>query len=294
MKSSQMVIANKGGLVTRSGQSQQQNRATNSTQSGAVIPYVKNFGFSDSILKAMNDHYAIDISDISGWTKEDFGHFADVAEQFKYLTSIIPQIKTYWNDIVDGQVAWSECQAELVKAGFTGASKIKKSTIDMAIAELKNQGKGEEQDYRLIKKGELITDATKNNKELLYRKNTFLLEQAITQVDQKFSQFETSYHNRLALSAETSDWQEALPDPFEEARLFLKHGSAAETHPRLAGSSATSSAPGGWGQQQKNRSNPNRPPDSISFNWSGNIAQKIAGTGKAFGSGIKKLRNFFS
>ena len=295
MKSSQIVVASKGNLATRSAQSQRQNRATNSAQGGAILPYVKNFGFSDSILKTMNDHYPIDISDISTWTKEDFGHFTDVAEQFKYLVSIIPQIEKDWEAIVNGTTEWADCQARLVKLGFTGASKIKKSTIDMAIAELKHQGKEEEQDHRLIKKGELITDETKNNKELQDRKTTFLLKHALTQVEQKFSDFESNYLSRLELSAEASDWQEALPDPFEEARLFLKHGSAAATHPRLAGSAQSGQQFGGWGSpsQQSRSQSSNRKPDSISFNWSGNIAQKVANTGKAFGSGIKKIRNFF-
>ena len=49
MKSSQIVVVGKGDLATRNARGQRQNQRQNDTQSDAILPYVKNFGFSDSI-----------------------------------------------------------------------------------------------------------------------------------------------------------------------------------------------------------------------------------------------------
>ncbi|MCC3459824.1 MAG: hypothetical protein EAZ73_09260 [Oscillatoriales cyanobacterium] len=280
--------------------------AVSSSQQKTLFDAVKSFGFTDTILQSLNDHYAVDISNIASWTNADFARFADVAEQFRELRKLIPKMKSQWQDIVDGTVEWSEAQAEMVKQGFDSARKVKKSTVDMAIAEAKFLARNGVQDHRLESKKTVIEHQATEDKRLIDSKEIVFLQQATDKVNAAFTNFQESIAAGIASAQEIEQWKSELVDEYEAAKLFLTYGSDAETHPKVVG--------GGFGVGGNDRSDrpktfiasgsqqqqlpTGRSPDSISFSWSGNIAKNVLGTTKKIGGGIakgaSKLKKFFS
>jgi hypothetical protein len=238
--------------------------------------------------------YDIDGLDVPrSWGLDDFEALGQRAIEMDWLEKNLPDIKDRFLKVIRGQVSWEKMKAELVDAGFKGASDIKTGTVNALIAEQRHRAKSQQQDYRLTANTRKFGDETTKANALvdaiieidiasLRAKNAAFIEQKKQAAD-------------AGDAAQIAEWEAARKaSDLEAATMLLQYGTAARSHPKFPGSRAMGSS--SRHQAVFGTVAGDRPPqyrDQLKVEINGNVAGALNRVANRTGIGIKKIKNFF-
>lgn len=251
----------------------------------------------------LDEVFGITTANLNQLTPQGWAAIGDRAIQAKWFLDHITEIKEKFKLLIDAQICFREFQAWLMEAGYTGAEKIKKAQIDVAVARAKYGATVEVQDYRLTKKQEQFTGEVEQDK--IFWDNTVIaaLAKKVLEVDAATVKMQ----GNPEFAAELEKWKEDGTNIYKQAAYGLKFGTHGLSHPALGGSASSPvkisqssySQPqfisaSGSARSATQRSVTGKAKDSINVavNWSGDIAGKVNGVASQINRGFSRFSSF--
>ena len=259
----------------------------------------------------LNTQYNISTANFSQMNENDWAQLQERAEQCKWFLDHLKEIKEKFQLLIDGEIAFREFQAWLGEQGYSGAEKIEKAKIDVAVARAKFGQTVIQEDYRLQKSTEQFEGETEQFKILWDNKIIVALAKEVASVNAQIEKTQGDPE----FAAKLEQWKEEADDKLKRATYALKYGPHGLNHPALAPanysgqtSSSLSNQPSQFAQfAQFNQS---RIPTQLSaaprtgvsakdsikvaVDWSGDMAGKAKGFASRINRGFSRVGSFLT
>lgn len=264
---------------------------------------------SESMLNAT---YNISTANFSQMNENDWAQLQERSQQCKWFLDHLKEIKEKFQLLIDGEIAFREFQAWLGEQGYSGAEKIEKAKIDVAVARAKFGQVVVQEDYRLQKSTEQFEGETEQFKILWDNKVIVALTKEAASVNAQIEKMQGDPE----FAAKLEQWKEEADDKLKRATYALKYGPHGLNHPAIAPGNYSSQAsfsnqPSQFAQfAQFNQS---RIPTQLSaaprtaaagvstkdsirvaVNWSGDMAGKAKGIASRINRGFSRVNSFLT
>lgn len=154
-------------------------------------------------LKAMMlSKYKLDLDAIKNGDPQYIGLMKDAAKRFKWLARNFDKIYDMIDDIITGQVGWTQLQARLVERGAEGAIDIEEAEGKMLVARLKWIAAQEKEGIKFSEKEKLTKNEVDNFRRLSEHRITAALQVSATQLAQEMAKIDAAPDKALAAKAD--------------------------------------------------------------------------------------------
>lgn len=243
----------------------------------------------------MKEKFGMDFSTISQMTLEDWAQFGQLGIDAKWVIDNIGKIEEIQGNVITSIELWNQAVQKAIKRGIKVVEGLEKGSVDIALLMTGRNAKILEGEDRLTNAQSMHTQLRTINSAIDVAANQMVIARANAQLTKKNEEAA----NAPAIAAQMQEFNEFKVAPGKAAKLLLNNGLAGWEHPSMPdGISGNNSSDWPSGQQpnqprqQRNISGSTNP-DSISFNWSGNIAGKTKNFGSNVVRGAKSIGNWF-
>jgi len=175
----------------------------------------------------MGEKYGLDLDALKDMDAGQLAIMKDAADKSAWLVKNFKLIEDMLNDIIDGQVTWTQLQARLVERGAKGAINIDKATGDMMIARLKWQAGITKQGIRVDEKQRISDNKVENCRTLSNHKYETSLQIEADKLAQQMAEISAAPNKALAMT----QFNEGRKAALRRMTDALKFGSAAPMLP---------------------------------------------------------------
>lgn len=181
----------------------------------------------DHVQGMMSEKYGLDLDAIKNMDAGQLAIMKDAADKSAWLVKNYKLIEDMIDDLIDGQVTWSQLQARLAERGAKGAIDIDKATGDMMIARLKWQAGITKQGIRVDGKQKISDNKVSNYRTLSNHKYTTSLQIEADKLAAQMAAISAAPNKALAM-AQFNEGRKAAMTRMTDS---LKFGSAASMLP---------------------------------------------------------------
>lgn len=249
---------------------------------GGIAPHVISHGY-ENVSGLMSKYYGFDLSAIPNMSNDELGAMEDASVKSKWLADNLHLIEDLVTDWIDGQIAWSQMQAVLVKKGAKGAEKIDKATADMVLAQYRYERGIDKQGERVRAGQELADNKLANFLTKSAHQLSVSLQIEADRLAAEMAAISEAPDKAFAMAQFNQQRKTAL----QAATNYLKFGSAAAMLPSATGQVFESQNRIGY-QGQAALPSASRP---IAFGGIRGAATKVkdaAGAVKGFGQSVTR------
>ncbi|NJR24643.1 MAG: hypothetical protein HC786_22045 [Richelia sp. CSU_2_1] len=241
----------------------------------------------------MEQGFGIDFNQIAKWTLEDWAEFGQLGIDAQWVLDNLAKIEEVYGKVIDSIDKWNDAVGRLAKKGYTALERIDKRDAELAIAIAQRQAKILEGQDRLTNARSLHADLRKTHSDTDLVNNGMILARALAELQK--AKDKAAKDPLIQQSIE--EWRKDAKATGQAAKILLQNGFAGYSHPNFPGNDGTYSGTidAEWSdipvksQYQLGGSKQ----DSISFNWSGNIAGRTKQFVRNVGVGSKKVGKWF-
>lgn len=163
----------------------------------------------DELKAMMLSKFNLDLDAIKNGDPQYIALMKDAAKRLKWLARNFDKIYDMIDDIITGQVGWTQLQARLIERGAEGAIDIEEATGKMMVARLKWIAAQEKEGIKFNEKEQLTKNEVDNFRALSQHRITTALQVSATELANEMAKIDAAPNKALAAKADAEARKES-------------------------------------------------------------------------------------